>query len=118
MSSKLKSVLVCSLFSISSAFTVNITRVPVSEPLTPLHHMLAQNRKENPRLKSGSFSINLTNNADLAYVGPIFVGTPLQGSNLTAYIYDTGSGYLTIPSSTCLTCNATFLYVKALSSTN
>lgn len=80
--------------------------------------MLAQNRKENSRLSSGSFELNLTNNADLAYVGPIFLGTPLQGSNLTAYIYDTGSGYLTIPASSCLTCNLTFLYVKAASSTS
>ena len=111
MSSIYKAVLLCSLLSYSLAFTVNITRVPVNEPLTPLHHMLAQNRKESHRLKTGSFNLNLTNNADLAYVGPIFLGTPLQGSNQTAYIYDTGSGYLTIPSSTCLTCNVTFRYV-------
>ena len=111
MSSIYKAVLLCSLLSHSLAFTVNITRVPVNEPLTPLHHMLAQNRKESHRLKSGSFNLNITNNADLAYVGPIFLGTPLQGSNQTAYIYDTGSGYLTIPSSACLTCNATFRYV-------
>ncbi len=118
MSVKMRSVLLCSLLSFVTPFTVNITRVPVSEPLTPLHHMLAEYRKESPRLKSSSFGINLTNNADLAYVGPIFVGTPLQGTNLTAYIYDTGSGYLTIPSISCLTCNLTFLYSKALSSTS
>ena len=112
-----------SLISLTLAFTVNITRVPVSEPVTPLHHMLAQQRQQRPKnaektLQSSEFQINLSNNGDLAYTGPVVLGTPLQGSNNTAYIYDTGSGFLTIPSISCVTCNVTFRYSSALSSTS
>jgi len=31
----------CVIFTQVLAFTVNITRVPVSEPVTPIHHLLA-----------------------------------------------------------------------------
>lgn len=76
---KTRSALLSVLFGFSAAFTVNITRVPVSEPVTSLHHMLAQHRNQSSdrhHLQGGNFNIDLLNNANLAYTGPIFVGTP------------------------------------------
>lgn len=45
------------------------------------------------------------------------VGTPLQGSNDDNFIYDTGSGYLTVPTNHCFTCEAGFSYDSSKSST-
>lgn len=103
--------------SSAAAYTVQLTRNEVTEPVTPLHHMLKELRQEH-RLQSGAdFTIDMVNNGDLSYTGPVFVGTPLQGSNSTNYVYDTGSGYLTIPSSSCTNCDQSFLYDSAASST-
>lgn len=49
-------------------------------------------------------TIDLTNSNNLAYTGPVFLGTPLQGSNSSDFIYDTGSGYLTVKSTDCADC--------------
>ena len=99
--------------SVALSFSVELERRTLSEPVTDIHHMQEQTR----RLQSDQFTISLENHANLAYVGPIFVGTPLQGSNLTSYIYDTGSGYLTVPSASCVTCSPSFKYSTSASTT-
>ena len=57
-------------------------------------------------LQSAPISVNLDNGSNLAYSGPVFVGTPMQGlSTASDFIYDTGSGFLTVASTTCDTCD-------------
>jgi hypothetical protein len=68
-------------------------------------------------MTGSSFDITLTNSDNIAYSGPVFVGTPLQGNSAALFVYDTGSGYLTIPSSNCNNCKVKFLYNSAASST-
>jgi hypothetical protein len=68
------------LAKICSSFTVNITRREVYEPLTPIHHMLSNYKTEKIHLgksNGGDFTINMVDNSNLAYTGPVFVGTPL-----------------------------------------
>lgn len=56
-------------------------------------------------------------NADnLAYTGPVLLGTPLQGSETSEFVYDTGSGFLTVNSSQCGSCTSRY-YNRGLSST-
>jgi Eukaryotic aspartyl protease len=46
-------------------------------------------------------SIDLTNLDDLTYVAKVYVGSDKQGLDV---VYDTGSDYLVLQSSTCSTC--------------
>ena len=39
-------------------------------------------------------SFDLVDQHNVAYLGPVFMGTPLQGSFDSNFVYDTGSGYL------------------------
>jgi hypothetical protein len=58
----------------------------------------------------------LINSNNLAYSGPVFLGTPAQGNALSDFIYDTGSGYLTVTTTGCTNCGPTPYYDPALSS--
>ena len=40
----------------------------------------------------------------MAYVGPVQLGTPMQGNSSSNFVYDSGSGYLTVTASDCTTC--------------
>lgn len=60
--------------------------------------------------------IDLTNGNNLQYVGPVFFGTPLQGSASDYYVYDTGSGFLTVTATGCTNCSSV-AYNSGLSST-
>ena len=68
-------------------------------------------------MAGSSFAISMTNVDNLAYTGPVFVGTPMQGNNLTQFVYDTGSGYLTIPTTQCIACRPGFKYNPSNSAT-
>ena len=63
--------------------------------------------EEGPDDSTISF-IDLANQLNLAYTGPVFFGTPLQGSIDSEFVYDTGSGYLTTTSSDCLGCDSQY----------
>ena len=52
--------------------------------------------------------IELNNNVNLAYTGPIYFGTPLQEGQNPEFVYDTGSGYLTTTSTSCYDCNSQY----------
>jgi hypothetical protein len=41
---------------------------------------------------------------DVAYYGPAFFGTPMQGHFDSNFNYDTGSGFLTVTGSRCINC--------------
>jgi hypothetical protein len=95
-SSSYYSNLVASLVAASvSAFTVELTRTEGSEPVTPLHHLLHSTRLQSK--SEDDRTIDLLNSSNLAYSGPVFLGTPLQGNPDSKFIYDTGSGFLTVP---------------------
>ena len=60
------------------------------------------------RLSSDSgqaYNETLKNREDVSYTGTVFFGTPLQGSATDEYIYDTGSGYLTVAGTDCSNCH-------------
>ena len=62
-------------------------------------------------------AIELANANNLAYTGPVLFGTPLQGTQNSRFIYDTGSGYLTTTTTECYAgCSAPY-YDQASSST-
>ena len=52
----------------------------------------------------------------MAYTGPVFLGTPLQGSYDSNFIYDTGSGYLITTSKNCTFCNTQYYDQEASTS--
>ena len=62
--------------------------------------------------------IDLTNNVNLSYVGPVYFGTPLQMSSDSEFVYDTGSGYLTTTSTECSLCLFSKYYDPSASSTS
>lgn len=53
-------------------------------------------------------SIDLINNLNLAYVAPVYFGTPLQQTKEAEFVYDTGSGYLTTTSTSCSSCGTAY----------
>jgi len=53
------------------------------------------------------------------YLGPVYVGTPLQAKSdaeLSWFTYDTGSGYLAVTSVDCVSCGDGFKYFNRLDS--
>lgn len=74
-------------------------------PLTSEHHAMLT-----------SAALDLTNSNNLQYVGPALIGSPLQGGADGAFVYDTGSGYLTVTTAGCSSCSSEY-YDPALSST-
>jgi hypothetical protein len=63
-----------------------------------------------------AYNETLNNSEDLSYTGNAFMGTPLQGSTSDLYVYDTGSGYLTVSAADCLNCYD-FIYDPSASNT-
>jgi len=57
----------------------------------------------------------LLNTINESYTGKVFVGTPLQGNSSTEFTFDTGSGYLDIMDSSCITCKTSFYNPQASS---
>ena len=45
--------------------------------------------------------VNINNNA---YEGSLMFGTPLEGSDSSKFVFDTGSGWLTVTSAECSNC--------------
>jgi hypothetical protein len=62
------------------------------------------------------FPLDLTNSNNLYYTGPVFLGTPLQGSSTGEFVYDTGSGWLAVKTQGCTNCGNIY-YNPASSST-
>ena len=59
------------------------------------------------QLKAGSdlqSKIELSPTGTVAYTGPVFLGTPLQGNATSTFLYDSGSQYLLVTGSNCTTC--------------
>ena len=44
----------------------------------------------------------------MAYTGPVYFGTPIQGNEDSDFVYDTGSGYLVTTSSDCDLCDSQY----------
>ena len=65
---------------------------------------------------NGEINFDLTNNNNFSYTGNVFVGSPSQGSYSSEFVYDTGSGFLTVAASTCSTCTDPY-YNPSTSST-
>ena len=65
----------------------------------------------------GEINFDLKNNSNFSYTGNVFVGSPTQGSYASEFVYDTGSGFLTVAASTCSTCTDPY-YNPAASSTS
>ena len=68
-----------------------------------------------PSLAGTKFKNTQTNDKNMSYYGPIWMGTPLQ--KLDGIVYDTGSGKLLVESSECSNCNGTKFQVAPTSST-
>jgi len=53
-------------------------------------------------------TIDLKGQTNIAYTGPVFFGSPLQGTNSSVFLYDSGSGYLMVTESGCSTCTTQY----------
>lgn len=98
--------------------------------LTDTQRMVAEARRERIQTYLNSINgplseadtiklgqtIDLVNSNNLSYTGPVLIGTPLQGSATSEFVYDSGSGYLTVNTAGCSNC-ATSYYNPSLSST-
>ena len=90
--------------------TIDISWVEHDYPITKTQRIYDEAHKK--RLRSSSLNANLTdsiivdlkNTNNNSYAGPLFFGTPLQGSKSGKFIYDTGSGWLTVTSKDCKFC--------------
>ena len=72
----------------------------------------AGNTEGKKRLKQ---SIDMINNMNLAYTGPVYFGTPVQPQDDSEFVYDTGSGYLTTTATSCSTCGSQYYNPEASS---
>ena len=68
--------------------------------------------------KLGISSIDLLNTGNIAYTGPVFLGDPLQGTNSSQFLYDSGSGFLLVTDSECETCNTQYFNSSASASSS
>jgi len=93
--------------------------------VTALHSKLKKIREMNEKtfkkkgLKAGKpTELQLLNNDDTSYTGPAYLGTPYQSSGANSkFVYDTGSGFLTVTGSNCSSCT-TKMYNAGASSTS
>ena len=85
----------------------------LKEPISPLHHHL---HKQGQQKLFSSKDLKLHNDVNIAYTGPIMLGSPTQGDPDSQFVYDTGSGFLTIASRECRTCSRPY-YSPNLSKT-
>lgn len=74
-------------------------------PMTKEKHIMLQ-----------QIQLDLTNGNNLQYIGPVLVGTPLQDGGSSLFVYDSGSGYLTVTTEGCTSCSSV-AYNPALSDT-
>ena len=112
-------------FLLSEAFgsiSVPVTRIKgLQSPLTDTQKLIEESHREILSDLYSELPINLTNNQNMAYAGPVYFGTPLQVEGITerAFIYDTGSGWLTVTSSSCSTCSTGYkMYDSSASTTS
>lgn len=54
--------------------------------------------------------IDLNDNSNLAYTGPVYFGTPYQEPSTSTFVYDSGSGYLTVTGYNCTDCSNGYKY--------
>lgn len=109
--------------STAKIFSVPVQRKHGGPPITRLQKWIAdlQSAKQETRMANGGADqletkIGLTNNYNLQYIGPAMVGTPLQDGGSNQFVYDTGSGFLTITTTGCTDCSS-IAYNPSLSST-
>jgi len=78
----------------------------MAKPVTKTHHLIHDLKKKKLKAKAGNglAQITLENGNNVVYVGPVEIGTPMQGSGKSAFVYDSGSGYLTVNGAECATC--------------
>jgi hypothetical protein len=77
----------------------------MDKPVTRMHHMLKDFRKKKLRASKKALpQVTLENGNNVVYVGPVEIGTPMQGSGKSAFVYDSGSGFLTVNGADCKTC--------------
>ena len=88
-------------------FDVLLTR-SVDPIATPSHQLMAGGDLES--------QIDLSPTGTVAYTGPVFLGTPLQGNASSTFLYDSGSQYLLVTGSNCTTCGSQY-YNPNLSTT-
>jgi hypothetical protein len=100
-----------------NAIKVPVKRTHFETPVTKTQKMISnyvnarQNRMKNKGLNQEpgklqqAFDLDLLNIYNFAYTGPAFFGTPLQGGNIDlGFVYDSGSGWLTVTTAGCFTC--------------
>ena len=123
---------VISLFTSVEAQKKSIS-VPISRingfatPITDTQQLYAdfhrQRLENDPELlktaleEEGGIPITLLNTQNTGYTGPLLFGTPADGSTTSEFIYDTGSGWLTVTSEECSNCHTKY-YDESASSTS
>ena len=108
------------------SYTIPIKKTLLSKPvtktqkmLTDYHHKYLLKKYEGLLQLKGSQvkeegkkrlkqSIDMINNMNLAYTGPVHFGTPTQMNDDSEFVYDTGSGYLTTTSTSCSSCGSKY----------
>ena len=110
---------------VSTAFgtiSVPVTRIKgFQTAITDTQKMYEDYHRERLSDLFTDLPINLTNNNNLAYAGPLYFGTPLQLEGITdrSFIYDSGSGWLTVTGSDCSSCSDGYkMYDPANSTTS
>jgi hypothetical protein len=106
----MKSTLVC--LTVLTAVHAQIINVPLTrskavEPITRMHHKLKKLKAGNERERSGS-QVKLQNFGDVSYSGPVQFGIPAQGYPESLFVYDTGSGFLTVNGADCEVCESQY----------
>jgi hypothetical protein len=94
--------------------TIPVKRTKISEHFTAsqkhLNEFYTKRRAEREQMMLlgdhvGLLPVPLDNQYNLAYTGPVYFGTPLQTSDpSSSFVYDTGSGVLTVTSTLCNKC--------------
>jgi len=87
-------------------FSVPVMKTQMGRPVTALQKKMQVKRKVMTQSSGLKQTIPLENMENFAYVGPVMFGStePMQGNTSSGFVYDTGSGFLTVQSTECSTC--------------
>ena len=103
-------IMVAAVVAGNKMFSVPVQKTQLGHPVTSIQKKTSSGRriiqmKRKAILKNAPQNGNSTNSTiplqnmeNFSYVGPVMFGTssPMQGSNTSGFVYDTGSGYLTV----------------------
>ena len=94
-----------------SGFSTPIT--DTQQLYADFHRQRIESDPELMKLKTdleegGEIPVELLNNQNTAYTGPLFFGTPISGSSSSKFEYSLGSGWLTVTSTDCGDCKTKY----------